>query len=60
MTEAKDFRTSIRIYSLFKSELLSANIKLTLPKVMIRSVTTEVCCAWEFAADTQHLKQQRL
>jgi hypothetical protein len=30
MIEAKAFRTFIRIYSLFKSERLSANIKLTL------------------------------
>jgi hypothetical protein len=30
MTEAKAFRTFIKIYSLFKSERLSANIKLTL------------------------------
>jgi hypothetical protein len=30
MTEAKAFRTIIRIYSLLKNEHLSANIKLTL------------------------------
>jgi hypothetical protein len=36
--EAKAFRTFVRIYSLFKSEDLSANFKLTLHKVLIRSV----------------------
>jgi hypothetical protein len=40
MIEAKAFRTFIRIYSLFKSERLSANIKLTLHKALIRSVMT--------------------
>jgi hypothetical protein len=40
MTEAKAFRTFIRIYSLLKSERLSANIKLTLHKALIRSVMT--------------------
>jgi hypothetical protein len=37
---AKAFRTFIRWYSLFKSERLSANIKLTLHKALIRSVMT--------------------
>jgi hypothetical protein len=32
MIEAKAFRTFIRIYSLLKSQRLSANIKLTLHK----------------------------
>jgi hypothetical protein len=40
MTEAKDFTTFIRIYSLFKNECLSTNIKLTLHKALIRSVIT--------------------
>jgi hypothetical protein len=51
MIEAKAFRTSIRIYSLFKSERLSANIKLTLHKALIRSALTYACLAWDFAAD---------
>jgi hypothetical protein len=38
--EAKAFRTIIRLYFLFKSERLSANIKLTLHKALIRSVIT--------------------
>jgi hypothetical protein len=38
--EPKAFRTFIRLYSLFKSERLSANIKLTLHKVLIKSVMT--------------------
>jgi hypothetical protein len=60
MIEAKAFRTSIRIYSLFKSDRLSANIKPTLHKTLIRPVMTYACPAWEFAADTYLLKLQRL
>jgi hypothetical protein len=60
MFEAKVFRTFIRIYSVFKSERLSTNIKLTLHKALIGSVVTYVCTAWELAADTYHLKLQRL
>jgi hypothetical protein len=52
MTEAKAFRTFIRIYSLLKSERLSVNIKQTLHKALIRSVMAYACPAWEFAADT--------
>jgi hypothetical protein len=40
MIEAHAFRTFISIYSLFKSECLSANIKLTLHKAPIKSVMT--------------------
>jgi hypothetical protein len=36
MTEAKAFRTFIRIHSLFRSECLSANNKLTLQKALVR------------------------
>jgi hypothetical protein len=53
--EAKAFKTFIRIYSLFKNERLSANIKTTLHKALIRSVITYACPAWEFAADTHLL-----
>jgi hypothetical protein len=60
MIEAKAFRTFIRIYSQLKSEHLSANIKVTLHKALIRSVTTYVCPVWELAADTCLLKLQRL
>jgi hypothetical protein len=60
MIEAKAFRTFIRIYSLFKSERLSANVKLTLHKALIRSVMTYACPAWEFSAETHLLKLQRL
>jgi hypothetical protein len=49
MIEAKAFRTFITLYSLFKSELLSADIKLTLQKALIRSVMTYASPAWEFA-----------
>jgi hypothetical protein len=58
--EAKAFRTFIRLYSLFKSERLSVNIKLTLHKALIRPVMTYACPAWEFAAETYVLKLQRL
>jgi hypothetical protein len=50
--EAKAFRIFINTCTLFKSERLSTNIKLTLHKALIRSVMTYVCPAWEFAADT--------
>jgi hypothetical protein len=56
MIEAKAFRTFIRIYSLLKSERLSAKIKLTLYKALIRTVITYACPAWELAADTYLLK----
>jgi hypothetical protein len=52
ITEAKAIRTFIRITSLFKNARLSANIKLTLHKALIRSVMTCACPIWEFAADT--------
>jgi hypothetical protein len=58
--EAKAFRTFIPIYSLFKSERLNANIKLTLHKALIRSVMTYVCPTWEFAAECHLSKLQRL
>jgi hypothetical protein len=54
--EVKAFRIFIRIYSLFKSEPLSANIKLILHKALIRSVLAYVFTAWELAADTYLLK----
>jgi hypothetical protein len=54
ITHRKDrrqgLRTFIRLYPLFKSERLTANIKLTLLKALIRSVMTYVlsrlgiCC----------------
>jgi hypothetical protein len=56
MIEAKAFKTFIRLYSLFKSERLSANIKLTIHKALIRSVMTYACPAWEFAAESLLLK----
>jgi hypothetical protein len=58
--EAKAFRTFLRVYPLFKSERLNANIKLTLHKALIRSVMTYACPTWEFAADTYLFKLQRL
>jgi hypothetical protein len=46
MIEAKVFRKFITIYCLFKSECLSANIKLFI------SVMTYAYPAWELATDT--------
>jgi hypothetical protein len=60
MIEAKAFRTFIRVYSLFKSERLSTNNKLTLHEALIRSIMTYAWPAWEFAADNHLLKLQRL
>jgi hypothetical protein len=57
---AKAFRTFIRLYSLFKSERWSANIKLTLHKALSRSVITYACPAWEFAPECHILKLRRL
>jgi hypothetical protein len=56
MIEVNAFRTFIRVYSLFKSERLRANIKLTLHKALIRSVMTYASPAW----DTYLMKLQRL
>jgi hypothetical protein len=60
MVETKAFGTLIRIYSIFKTERLSTNIKLTLHKALIRIIITYACPAWEFAADNHLLKLQRL
>jgi hypothetical protein len=40
MVEAKGFRTFIKVNPLFRSEQVSANIKLTLHKALIRSIIT--------------------
>jgi hypothetical protein len=60
MIEDKAFRTFIGIYSLSKSERLSANIKLTLENALINSVMTSACPSWDLAADTYLSKLQRL
>jgi hypothetical protein len=60
MIEAKAFRTFITVYTLFKNDRLSDNIKLTLYKALMRSVTTYACPATEFAANTHLLRLQRL
>jgi hypothetical protein len=41
-------------------EGLSANIKLTLHKALVRSIMTYACPAWELTADTYLLKLQLL
>jgi hypothetical protein len=59
MIEVKTFRTFIIIYALFKSKLLSANVKLALHKALIRSVMT--CLPrLENSGSTYLLKLQRL
>jgi hypothetical protein len=60
MIDSKAFRTFIRLYTLFKSERLSAYMKLTLQKTLINSVTTHPCLDWELAAGTHLMKLQRL
>jgi hypothetical protein len=57
---AKVLRTYIRIYPLFRSERLSANIKLVHYGALIGSVMVYVCPIWEYAADCRHLNVQRL
>jgi hypothetical protein len=56
----KALRTYITIYSLLKSERLSAKSKLTLYKALMRSKINYACPACEFAADSHLLKLQRL
>jgi hypothetical protein len=56
MIEARTFRTFIKVYSLFKSVRLSANIDLTLHKTLITLVMTYACPNWVQAADTYLLK----
>jgi hypothetical protein len=46
MIEIKVFRIFVRVYFLFRSEWLSAIIKLTLHKALIRSIMTYACPAW--------------
>jgi hypothetical protein len=60
MTEAKAFIKFIRIYSLFKSESVSASIKLNFHTTLMRSVMTYACPSWELAADTYLLKLQHV
>jgi hypothetical protein len=59
-TVAKALRTYLRTQSLFKSEHLSINIKLTLFNALIRSVMVYVCPTWEYTADAHLMKLQRL
>jgi hypothetical protein len=59
MTQAKAFRTFIRIQSLFQSERLIANTKINLHKTLI-GLLTYACPAWELATDTYLLKLQHL
>jgi hypothetical protein len=47
--EGKAFRTFTIVYSLFESERLSPDIKITLHKAIIRSVMTSARSALEFA-----------
>jgi hypothetical protein len=57
---AKAYRTCIRLHFLFKSDQLSANIRLSHHEALIRSVMTYACPAWEFAAHTHQMIFQRL
>jgi hypothetical protein len=55
MIEANAFRTFIKIHSLFRSELLSTNIKVTYQKGLVRSVLPHQ----RIRTDTYVLKWQR-
>jgi hypothetical protein len=59
-SQGKVFRIFIGIYPLLKSERLSANIKLTFHKALIRSVMTYDYPAWELVADIHLLKLQHM
>jgi hypothetical protein len=59
-TSAGIIRTFIRLYSLFRSDRLGTNFKLTLHKALIRSVKTFACPAWEFVAHTHLMKLRSL
>jgi hypothetical protein len=60
MTETMAFRTLLRVYFLFKSKPLSTNIKLTLQKPLVWSITTYACPARKIVADIHLLKFQHL
>jgi hypothetical protein len=51
---------SLASTSYSKVGVLSANIKLTVNKPLIRSVITYACPAWELAGDTYFFKLQRM
>jgi hypothetical protein len=50
----------IRIYSLFKSDPLNNNMKLTIHKALIRSIMVYACYTREYAADAHFLKPEHL
>jgi hypothetical protein len=60
MIEANAFRSFISVYFVLQSERLSATIKLTLDKTLIRSSMTYDCPACEFSADNHLWKLQHL
>jgi hypothetical protein len=59
-TIAKALRTYIRTYFLFKSDHVSAYIKITLCNALISSVMIYASPTWECAADALLLKPQRV
>jgi hypothetical protein len=59
-TVAKALLTYVRTYSLFRSGCLSTNIKLTLDRILIRSVMTYACPTWEYVVDVHLFKLQHL
>jgi hypothetical protein len=59
-TSAKALGTYIRTYSVFKSNHLSANIKLIVYRALLKSIMTYACPTWEFAKDIHLMKLQRL
>jgi len=58
--EARALGKFSRVYSLFRSGQLSANIKLPLHKALTRSLMTHAYPSWKFMADIPLLKLQHL
>jgi hypothetical protein len=50
--EAKAFREFVRTYSLFRSERLGTNIKLTFHSALVWSAMTYTCPTWKFATES--------
>jgi hypothetical protein len=52
----QNIRTFVKMHCLFKSEHLSADIKLTLHKALIKSEIIYACSTWEFVTCTCLIK----
>jgi hypothetical protein len=59
MNGTKAFKTSLRVYSIFKRQRIRANIKWTLHMALVRFILTCACPSWQFAADAYPMKLLR-